>query len=107
MTKLEELKLKEAELQQLLDNLDIIFNTDCDLTGKPLTKIAYEELWKKNKKYENELLQVRLTISNLSNLLHHEEPEKPKQQFQVLITNNSDSGCETDLHPKKRDEPEF
>lgn len=106
MTKLEQLKIREAELQQILDMNDIIFNSDCTLDGVPLTKVEYEKLWEENKKYENELLQVRLTISHHFDILNHAEPEEPKQQYHVLISNDDDSGCETNLYNKKYNEPE-
>lgn len=101
MQKLEELKLKEAEILAHLDMLDIIFNTDCTQDGVPLTKEQWEKLWKENAEWENKLLLVRLAIDLLTNPVQPATPLEKKQQLHALINTADDSGCDTNLHHKK------
>lgn len=101
LEKLAELRAKETEILQHLDMLDIIFNSDCTQDGVPLTKTQYENLWKENAEWENELLRIRLKIYFLANPLPPMAPKKKKQQLCTHINTATDGGCETDLHHKK------
>lgn len=92
---------RKAELERLLADCDEMLKTDCHPNGRPLTDEEYNQLWRDIRKYEDELLEIRRSKSQLT-----EETEKKPPIATYIFFYDCDGGmdCEPSIRHHAKDE---